>query len=150
MKESNEDQYDVIVIGAGLGGLTAAAFLAKAGKKVLLVEKEKWVGGYFGPLMHGDYYFNNGPRLLMGCNADGPYGPGVTYSLLEELGMQGECEFIPLQPFTAVRMPGLEYQLWSGREAFIQGLESAHPGAFKNLPELLDLCAKIQQAGIGY
>ncbi|MEE9360258.1 MAG: FAD-dependent oxidoreductase, partial [Hyphomicrobium sp.] len=32
-------QYDVIVIGAGLGGLTAAALLAQAGRKTLLVER---------------------------------------------------------------------------------------------------------------
>ncbi|MCM8763903.1 MAG: FAD-dependent oxidoreductase, partial [Candidatus Omnitrophica bacterium] len=31
--------YDVVVIGAGLGGLASAAFLAKEGKRVLLLER---------------------------------------------------------------------------------------------------------------
>ena len=39
------DCYDVIVIGAGLGGLTAAAKLAQAGRKTLLVERNYGVGG---------------------------------------------------------------------------------------------------------
>jgi phytoene dehydrogenase-like protein len=39
------NQYDVIVIGAGLGGLTAGAKLAKEGKKVLLIEQHNKVGG---------------------------------------------------------------------------------------------------------
>ncbi len=38
-------RYDAIIIGAGLGGLTAGAFLSKAGKKVLVVEKNNIIGG---------------------------------------------------------------------------------------------------------
>ena len=37
--------YDAIVIGAGHNGLTNAAYLAKAGKKVLVLEKRYLVGG---------------------------------------------------------------------------------------------------------
>ena len=42
---SMADQYDVIVIGAGLGGLTAAALIARSGRKTLVVERNKSVGG---------------------------------------------------------------------------------------------------------
>lgn len=42
-------RYDAIVIGAGMGGLTAAALLAKKGLKVLLLEKEEQVGGMWFP-----------------------------------------------------------------------------------------------------
>ena len=37
--------YDVVVMGAGHNGLTAAAYLAKAGKKVLILERQGWPGG---------------------------------------------------------------------------------------------------------
>ena len=37
--------HDVIIIGGGLGGLSAAAILAKHGKKVLIFEKNNIVGG---------------------------------------------------------------------------------------------------------
>jgi phytoene dehydrogenase-like protein len=36
---------DVVVIGSGHNGLIAAAYLAKAGKKVLILEKNDWFGG---------------------------------------------------------------------------------------------------------
>ncbi len=39
------DTFDVVVIGAGLGGLSAGACLAKAGRRVLLVEREDGPGG---------------------------------------------------------------------------------------------------------
>jgi len=38
-------QYDVIIVGAGHNGLTAAAYLARAGKRVLMLERRDVVGG---------------------------------------------------------------------------------------------------------
>ena len=38
-------QYDVVVMGAGHNGLTAAAYMAKAGKKVLVLERKSYPGG---------------------------------------------------------------------------------------------------------
>ncbi|MBT8102896.1 MAG: FAD-dependent oxidoreductase, partial [Gammaproteobacteria bacterium] len=38
-------RYDVIIVGAGHNGLTAAAYLAKAGRKVLMLERRSVVGG---------------------------------------------------------------------------------------------------------
>ena len=40
-----QENYDVIIIGAGPNGLTAASYLSKAGQKVLLLEKRIGVGG---------------------------------------------------------------------------------------------------------
>ena len=38
-------QYDAVIIGSGLGGLTCGATLAKAGKKVLVLEQHNLIGG---------------------------------------------------------------------------------------------------------
>ncbi|MCK9912625.1 FAD-dependent oxidoreductase, partial [Microbacteriaceae bacterium K1510] len=47
-------QYDVIIIGAGLGGLTAAAQLTQAGCKTLLIERNYSVGGAASTYKAGD------------------------------------------------------------------------------------------------
>jgi len=43
--KKEDDLYDVVVIGAGLSGLNAASILAKAGKKILVLEAQDRVGG---------------------------------------------------------------------------------------------------------
>lgn len=42
----HEEKFDAIIIGSGIGGLSVAAMLAKAGKKVLVLERHYILGGY--------------------------------------------------------------------------------------------------------
>ena len=53
-------KYDAIVIGAGHNGLTNAAYLAKAGLKVLVVEKNDYIGGAtVSRNLHKDWIYSN-------------------------------------------------------------------------------------------
>ncbi len=47
--------YDAVVIGSGVGGMCSAALLAHAGKRVLLVEKRRYLGGRFSTVNHDGY-----------------------------------------------------------------------------------------------
>jgi phytoene dehydrogenase-like protein len=49
-------RYDVVVIGAGLGGLTTGAILARAGRKVLIIERSNSVGGAASSYKAGDLF----------------------------------------------------------------------------------------------
>jgi len=51
--------YDVIVIGAGVGGLVCSTLLAKAGAKVLLLEKTNQIGGRYGSYPYKGFTLNN-------------------------------------------------------------------------------------------
>ena len=49
-------RYDIVIAGAGLGGLTAGAILARAGRKVLVIEKSNSVGGAASSYKVGDLF----------------------------------------------------------------------------------------------
>jgi phytoene desaturase len=54
----------VVVVGAGLAGLSAAMRLAGAGRKVTVIEKESAPGGRAGRISDQGYEFDNGPTVL--------------------------------------------------------------------------------------
>jgi phytoene dehydrogenase-like protein len=75
------DFYDVIVIGAGIGGLTAAALLSKAGLSVCVLEKEPRVGGYLAGFRRKHFIFDTAIHWL------NQYGPdGMLDKLFKAIG----------------------------------------------------------------
>ncbi|MCB0900296.1 MAG: FAD-dependent oxidoreductase, partial [Actinobacteria bacterium] len=54
----------VVVVGAGLAGLSAAMRLAGAGREVVVLEREDRPGGRAGRLEMGGYSFDTGPTVL--------------------------------------------------------------------------------------
>ncbi|THW53918.1 phytoene desaturase [Aureobasidium pullulans] len=61
----NTNQRTAIVIGAGAGGVSTAARLAKAGFKVTVLEKNDFTGGRCSLLHHEGWRFDQGPSLLL-------------------------------------------------------------------------------------
>lgn len=55
----DQAKYDVIIIGAGMGGLSAGAFLAREGKRVLILEKHDKPGGYLTSFTSRGYTFDS-------------------------------------------------------------------------------------------
>ena len=62
--------YDVIIIGAGPAGLTAAYELSDSGKKVLVLEKKPQVGGLAETKVFGDYRYDIGPHRFFTKNKE--------------------------------------------------------------------------------
>jgi 2-polyprenyl-6-methoxyphenol hydroxylase-like FAD-dependent oxidoreductase len=73
-KVPNRDRYDVIVVGGGMGGLSAGVGLARRGLSVLLVEAHYRAGGYAHAFRRKQYLFDSAVHLTPGG------GPGRTAS----------------------------------------------------------------------
>ena len=70
----------IVIVGAGMAGLTAAAYLLKAGFDVLLLEKNDRTGGLLSTLKYDHFCFDTGPRALVNS--------GIVKPILKELGIE--------------------------------------------------------------
>ena len=65
---NDKQTYDCIIIGSGMGGLTAALILAKHGKKVLVLEKNHQIGGALQVFSRDKCVFDTGVHYLGGLD----------------------------------------------------------------------------------
>ena len=79
MTETRSSQADVVVIGGGMAGLTAACYLARAGVGVTLFEKAPYLGGRAATREYNGFLFNRGGHAL--------YTGGAASRVFEELGI---------------------------------------------------------------
>ena len=76
--------YDVIVIGSGISGLTAASLLAKRNLKVCVVEAQNKPGGSCGIFKRKDVVFEQGAAMIYGFNEKGFSPHRFVFNALEE------------------------------------------------------------------
>ena len=86
--------HDVIIIGAGLGGLTAGAKLAKEGWRVLVLEQHDRPGGCATTFRRGDYTMEVGLHEM-----DGLHPGDMKNRIFDDLGVSSQVEFLPVPEF---------------------------------------------------
>ena len=108
----------VVVVGAGLGGLAAAARLAAGGHAVTIVERSESVGGKLGRFARDGHVFDTGPSLLT--------LPGVYRDLFAATGgpLEDAVELVRLDPAVAYR--------------FADGTRLSMPGTAEAISAALD------------
>ncbi len=113
---------DVVVIGAGAGGLTAAGLLAKAGLKTVVFESETQVGGYLAGFQRSGFHFNTSIEWLNQC-APG----GFVYNIFSHIG-DGFPECPQMRNIRRFKSDSFDYLLNSNPEELRDSLIRDFPG----------------------
>ena len=137
----SENAFETVVIGSGLGGLTAAALLAKSGRKVCVIERNHSVGGAASAFKTGALTIE--PALHQTADPHDPSEP--KHAILTELGLLDEIEWVPVDPFFSVKggPVGDIFDLPVGFDAAREALSRRFPRSRDGFARLLGAMEEI-------
>ena len=114
---------DVVVVGAGLGGLSAAAHLSRLGHTVTVVERDAIPGGRAGMIEEAGFRLDNGPTVLT--------MPGLLADAFAAAGAD-MADFVDIRPvdpmYRACYADGSTLHVRHGREAMAQEIREFSNG----------------------
>lgn len=137
------DNYDVVVIGAGNGGLSAAAYMAKHGKHVLVLEKHNAPGGCATSFVRGRFEFE--ATLHEMCQMGEGKNAGAVRKLLDGYGLEVDWVAVD-EAFASIvqdRENGFNVKMPVGVQAFINEMERQVPGSRDGMETVMELARMI-------
>lgn len=129
--------YASVIIGAGIGGLVCGGLLAKAGKKVCIVEKHTKPGGYLTSYIKNGFTFDV-PHVIGGLKEGAPIR-----RIIDELGV--DVNFIELEPYQKLIYPEHEIKVYTDIERCKQELKHAFPQDSESIDRYYETLTKIHQ-----
>ena len=132
--------YDAVVVGGGMGGLACAAYLAVAGRRVLLCEQHDVVGGNSQVFRRRRRYeFDVGVHYLGDCGPD-----GMIPAILAGVGAADRIDFRPMDPdgFDRLLLPGLTVDVPADWDRYTERLRAALPAEAEGVAR----CAAVIRA----
>ena len=138
--------WDAIVVGSGLGGLTAAAYLATNGLRTLVLEHHYVAGGnahvFRRKALRGKatFEFDVGVHYIGDCEPNGLFP-----SILRGVGLEGKIEFVEMDPdgFDTMIFPGLTFRVPKGWDRYRERLVAAFPDDETGLHRCLDVLQQV-------
>lgn len=146
-KKAQIEDVDVIVIGSGIGGLTCAGLLSRAGQRCLVLEQHYIAGGCMHMFEDHGFEFDTGLHYCGNVDKRKKYLDLVCARPIEwaQMGSRedgyayDEIVVGPDGAETAVKVP-------AGREAYASALEAAFPGSRGTVERWLDHLTKISKS----
>ena len=133
--------YDAVVIGTGMGGLSAGVHMALAGQDVLVLEQHNLPGGFATSFVRGRYEFEATLHELL--DFDTPERNGPIRQILDNAGVEYELNRVPEPYVVVIPSEGINVRLPFGVESFIDKVEEAVPGSKKEVTKYVKLCQNV-------
>ncbi len=136
-------EFDAIVIGSGLGGLTAGALYARAGHKVLVLERNGDFGGAATVYQHGALTIEASLHEIDGLDGEDPKTP-----VLRSLGLDNDIPFVDVGDLMEVRSPllGAPFVLPHGFAAARAATKARFPNHAEGLDGYFDRLRAVRHA----
>ncbi len=141
--EGPKPSYDAVVIGAGVGGLVAAALLGRAGLRVLVVEQHYMVGGYCSTFRRAGFTFDAATHFypLLGNQST------LTGRLLTQLGCR--TEWVKMDPVDTFHLPdGSSFVVDADFERYRQALDARFPSQTAHLDVFFEAARQAYADGL--
>jgi len=119
---TKEHNYDVAIIGAGIGGLVCGCYLAKAGLKTLIVEKNTHAGGYCTSFSRQGYRFDACVHFFSTLRKDGKFR-----KILDALGLFEKLKFTKHDPSDIIITPDCKIGLFKDINRTIEEFQKHFP-----------------------
>jgi phytoene dehydrogenase-like protein len=141
-----DGRFDAIVIGSGLGGLVAAALLAKAGRAVLVLERHYVAGGFTHTFRRPGYEWDVGIHYV----GDVHRSRSVLRRLLDDVS-DGQLAWARMTDvYDRIIVDGRPFDFVAGRERFVDALVREFPGERPALERYVELIGDVSRAAIPY
>ena len=139
--ERKKKDYDFIVVGAGNGGLSAAAYLVKNNKKVLVLEKHNLPGGCATSFVRGRFEFEATLHEL--CSVGEEKEIGIVRKMLDNYDF--DIDWVPVnESFCSISKEkndkGFYVSMPVGIENFINKMEEIVPGCYESVKTYFEFC----------
>ncbi|MES9853296.1 MAG: NAD(P)/FAD-dependent oxidoreductase [Candidatus Thiodiazotropha sp. L084R] len=131
--------YDVVIVGAGIGGLATGSLLAQQGRKVLVLDRHNKPGGYATNFERNGFTFDVSLHALNGAKPGSP-----SYRCLEACGVAGRVAFIPQKSIYRLVTDGEELLIkHGGVEHYKRFLTERFPDEGANLDKLFEEAGRM-------
>lgn len=142
-----EGQFDVLVIGSGMGGLSAALLLLREGFKVCVVEQHYRPGGCLHRFFRKRVPFDTGFHYLGGLDEGGTLNQYFKF-----LGVRDRLSIHHLDEdgFDVLRFPGYEFRIPAGWAPFVQRLEEEFPTEKAAIHKFAVACQEVCRESFAY
>lgn len=135
---------DVVVVGAGLGGLAAAAYLAGSGKRVIVVDRHSVAGGNGTVFTHHGFEFDVGLHYIGDCEAG-----GLIPKVLTPLGIELVYREMDPDGFDTFVLPDETFRVPRGVDVFQARLDARFPSEREGIAAYLDTIVALDAAITG-